>query len=75
MVAQIIVVVSLMIALCFAYSVALNVFVNLLNNNAMNALFNDTSIMTLRRFANRLYPDILLSGSLFTYTLVAYGVI
>jgi len=67
MVVQIIVVVSLMIALCFAYSVALNVFVNLLNNNAMNALFNDTSIMTLRRLANRLYPDILLSGSLFTY--------
>lgn len=63
---QMTLVIITMALLSFLYSMILNVFLNLLNNNNMAYLFSDSSIQLLRRLTTFLYPDVFISRSLMT---------
>jgi len=63
---QISIVIVTMVLLSFLYSIILNVFLNLLNNNNMAYLFSDSSILLLRQLTKYLYPDVYISRSLMT---------
>lgn len=81
LVLQISLIVIVVIVLTLLYSTILNLFLNLLNKNAMAYLFNDKNIALLRSVALYLYPDVYISGSLltinygriFSYILIASG--